>query len=909
VGASAGMDGDFSISLNPGTYKFKVTFVSYRDTIVTYKVESGKWTEVTIPLNSASSVTTEFELVETKITNSENAVLNELKEDNTTGNGVSGMEIQKTAATNGAEVARRIPGVTVIDNRFVLVRGLTERYNAVMINNALAPSLESDVKSFSFDIIPSGAIDRFMVYKSASPDLPGEFAGGAIRIHTSNFPDSSGIRFSYSTSYRSGTTFDDFAINPGSKTDWLGFDNGARALPSGYPSNIRNITDPNQLQQYGQALPNTWTYNTISANPDQRFSFGINQRWKLKNEMELGSITSISYSNTKLNFLSNRLDYNTYNPTSGHSDTIFSYADNISQSQARVGLMSNWGLRFKNNTFTFNNFLNQTGTNETTLRTGPNYEEGSDRKEYAFRYNQRTIFTSQLNGEHRWEKHEQTVNKFDWTIGYSLAKRNDPDWRRIRYTKAQGSEDPYAAYIPFSAQPFYMGRLFIDMNENLKMAAANFEHTFITKDSSGIIRDFKPKVKGGFYVENKYREFNVRNLGYRPASIFTFDWNLPYLPVDSLFLPENINSTTGLAIDEDTRKSDSYIAKNNLRAFYLMGEIPLGKLEVSGGVRLEDNFQAIYSGTVGGDTMFLENHLLHILPSVNMVYKFKDSLQKTTQIRFAYGKTINRPEFRELAPLAFYDFVFNSIYQGNSELKTPSIKNFDLRFEHYPNAGEILSFGLFYKDFTNPIEMYFVPGVGSGGTRAFTFDNAPRAISYGFEIDVRKSLKNSKMRFIENLTLVANYSYIKSEIKLKQIDGDVSQTNTTRPMMGQSPYIINAGLFYEDSAGWSFSINYNRIGERVVIVGIPNIPEVYEMPRNLLDLTVSKSFGKYFTIRFSIQDILNQNFILLQDANEDGKLNLETDQRIQYYQRGSYYTMGFQFKLNHAKKEPVKTIE
>jgi TonB-dependent receptor len=282
------------------------------------------------------------------------------------------------------------------------------------------------------------------------------------------------------------------------------------------------------------------------------------------------------------------------------------------------------------------------------------------------------------------------------------------------------------------------------------------------------------------------------------------------------------------------------------------------------------------------------------LPSLNVSY----NLSKKTLLRFAYGKTINRPDFREMAPFSFYDFDNNFIISGNPNIQFSTIKNIDLRWEHYPSTNEVVSAALFYKQFENPIEQYFVPGVGSGGTRSFMPDNALAATSYGAEIDVRKSMGEwINKPFAKNLVVVANGSYIVSNIELSAANIETG-LNPNRPMVGQSPYIVNAGLYYDnDSTGWQVSALYNVIGPRIAIVGIPGVPEAYEMPRNVIDLTVAKNFDDGLGIRFGIQDLLNATSYMIQDANADGKLNIDDDQVIQRFNRGTYFTIGIQYKF------------
>jgi hypothetical protein len=893
------IDGTYAIVLSPGKYKLTFSFVGMVSNTVEITIAEKQIITADVVLGENELTTVVVEA--TMSTNTAAAVTKEIKEEKGVVSGTDGTTIAKSASNQStADVARKIPGLTVIDNRFVVVRGLSERYNAVLLNNALTPSVETDVKSFSFDLIPSQAVDRFLVYKSPSADLPGEFAGGAIRIYTRNLPDSNAIYGAYNAGFRSGTTFQDFSVNNAQSSDWTGFGLKNRLLPEGTPSNIRNIPF-SQIEAFGKSLENNWAIDKMNAGIDHRFNIGFDHKFKPKNEEKkwsLGAVNQLNYSNTWQYFLSERNDYNTYDEVTNTSDTIFAYKDNIYQRQYRFAALSNWGFTNGEGTrIDFRNLFNQLSTNETTLRGGQNFEEGTDRQEYAYRYNQRSILSSQLTGRHEFTEDAKgkPLNIIDWTLGYSFAKRNEPDWRRIRYTRPIGTTDPYAAYIPFSAQPFYMGRLFIEMEENILMGAINYEHKFLFKNSKKEIHPFQPSLKAGLYLENKSREYGIRNIGYAPSNIFTFNWAMVNQPVDSILMPENINNTTGLKIDEDTKGADSYQAENKLRSYYAMAILPFtDRFNAVVGMRLEDNTQILRSNQISGDTVNVNYHIVSALPSASVTYEL---IKDTMQLRAAYGKTINRPEFRELAPLYFYDFIFNAINSGNPDLQTPSVDNFDFRWEWYPHAGEMISAGLFYKKFTNPIEVYFVPGGGSGGTRSFTYGNALSAVSYGIELDVSKSLGNPlDSTFISRFSIVANASFIKSEI---QLSDEALQTglNPSRPMMGQSPYIINAGIYYNGPQGLEFNIIYNRIGERIVIVGVPGIPEVYEMPRNLLDLTVTKRINKNISVRLSAQDLFNNPFRLLQDANLDGKLNVDNDQLMQYYKRGSYYTIGFSFRV------------
>jgi hypothetical protein len=310
------------------------------------------------------------------------------------------------------------------------------------------------------------------------------------------------------------------------------------------------------------------------------------------------------------------------------------------------------------------------------------------------------------------------------------------------------------------------------------------------------------------------------------------------------------------------------------------------RITVSGGIRYEFNRQYLASADNNGRPLIVDNPILSLLPSFNFSY----NLTTKALVRLAYAKTVNRPEFREIAPFAYYDFIFNNVLFGNPELKTPSIHNFDARYELYPAAGELVSIGLFYKYFLDPIEQYFKPGAGSGGTRNFEFRNALSAFSTGAELELRKSLSSYfESGFLSRLGLSTNASVIYSRVNLG--NSAVGQ-DRERIMMGQSPYVVNAGLFYTDKEKQlQANLQYNIIGRRLFVVGTEGTPDVYELPRNVFDVSVTKSFGEHLEVRAGVQDILNQAVVLRQDSDESGSLS-ENDELIYSFQRGTYYTLG-----------------
>jgi outer membrane receptor protein involved in Fe transport len=378
----------------------------------------------------------------------------------------------------------------------------------------------------------------------------------------------------------------------------------------------------------------------------------------------------------------------------------------------------------------------------------------------------------------------------DWMVGYNSAFRNQPDYKRFRYN-ADGSN--LSLFIPNgAAQTAVLGRTFIDLKENAQTAAVNFvKKVAIGNKDSGKEFEFKT----GLFYEDKSRDFGARNIGY-VKSIPTFRTTLP---IDQLFVPQNFNSVTGIKIDEQTNPNDSYEASNNLFAAYLSANFAVSKkFNIIAGLRGEQNAQKLNSFDQLGNVIKYDNSRLDLLPSLNFTYNFTEK----SLLRLAYGKTLNRPEFRELAPFSFYDFVNNRTISGNSKLKNANIQNFDLRFENYPTPSELFSIAAFYKSFTNPIEVIF----DSGANPILNFTNAQSAYSTGLEAEMRKNLSASLPNtFLGKTSLVFNASYIFSRVKL---DPSIAATQSdNRPLQGQSPY--SATKIAADQLADSFYTSFN----------------------------------------------------------------------------------------------------
>ena len=894
-GSATDINGAFEIQkVKAGTYTLVVSFISYKtDTLKNVTVYPDQTTAIHHKMMEEGQTLNEVVIGGQRITNTDYAVITEIRNNNLVMVGISSQQITMSQDRDAAQIMKRIPGVTILNNRFVNIRGLSERYNTVLLNGVIAPSTEVDSKAFAFDLIPSNMIDRMMVYKSGSADLPGEFGGGIIGIHTKSVVEENTLNINFTTGFRAGTTFKDFSYAAGSQTDNLGYDNGYRQLPASFPGeNLRefsqNPTDANmnKLVSASKSLPNRWDVYKRTALPDMRGTINFAHAFDL-GKMKLSNITSISYAKTYQTFEQQNYYYDAFNADAQKSSRRYYFDDNRYQDNTRVGIISNFILELSpSHKIEFRNLFNQQGNSQVTSRSGIEDVQGFDVNNRAINYYSRGIYSGQLQGKHNFGDHVF----FTWIGGYSTVKADQPDYRRVRSQRAVGSQDPYSVVIPPNASAFDAGRFYSDLHEKIYTGTVNVDY----KLNPGAEEEKQAKISLGGYVAKTERDFDARWFSYKWSTLGNRPPDVTQQPFETIFNQTNIgfSSVNGQApyfiLEEGTNFSDRYTGSNLLTAGYASAFIPFAdKFKLSAGVRVEYNRQQLDSYNSDGSAVKVDNPITSVLPFFNIAYNYTEK----SLIRLAYGKTVNRPVFRELAPFNFYDFDRNANLYGNPNLTTADIHNIDLRWENYPSKNENISIGVFYKYFINPIESELI----GGSNIIYTYRNAVSANTFGAEIETRKSFDGlTSSPFIDKFSLVLNAAVIRSRVDL----GDVGNQEKERAMQGQSPYIFNAGLNYNDpNTGWQFNASYNIFGKRIFAVGdLDQNATQYEMPRNQVDLTVSKNIAQRWEVKLGVQDLLNAPYRLTQDSNRDKKINA-VDEPISYYRMGQYVSLGVTFKV------------
>ena len=834
LGTATDIDGNFVVNVE-GEKELIIKYVSYRDKTVSTSEATEGWI---IALDADNNVLGEVTITAKAKQDSEATVVAKTKNSTTVQSGVSSQQIQKTQDKDASEVIKRIPGISIIDDKFVMVRGLSQRYNNVWVNGSAVPSSEADFRAFSFDIIPSSQLDNIMIVKSPAPEYPADFSGGFILVNTKNMPTENSYSVSIGGNINSSTHFKNFTTIKGSATDFLGFDNGFRNHSGGINGKLNPLGSGINLQ--GNGFNNDWSVKTTTPYSDFSLSANVARTKDFAEGDKFGLIGAVNYSNsyrTQTGMINNL--FGAYDVENDKSNYLRNSVDNQYTNDVRVGALLNLTYISANgkNRFEFKNILNQLGKDRYTDRSGVNAQ--SDREQSAeYFYSSRTTYNGQFTGEHTIDE----TNYLDWSAGYAYANRNMPDRRRYVVTDA--------------LQPNHLGlvtgndinREYTFLNENIASAAANYKHEFT-------FGEIKPTLRVGAYGEYRTRSYRTRSY------IYTWDPannNLPddfrYMDMTELLSNEAYFGEDGLSLLEEVKWRNNYDGNNTLLAGYAAANIPLGKFNIHAGVRFEHNRMELISNSRDYEqsptsTFYNYNDLF---PSINTTYRFNEK----HQLRLAYGQSVNRPEFREVSSSVYYDFDLASSVQGNPDLTSCYIHNADLRYEYYPSNGEMITIAAFYKHFKNPIEWTYT--VAGGTDLIYSYKNAEGATSYGMELDIKKNLG---FMGLDDFSLIFNGSIIKSNVDFAEGDQEAD-----RPMQGQSPYLINTGLFYQnDRIRFSGSLLYNRIGKRLVGVGrsigttqddIVTIPDSYEMPRNTIDLNLSQKVGKYVEVKLSIKDIL-----------------------------------------------------
>ncbi len=855
------IDGNFQIDglKKNKTYTLYIKYMGYK----TQRIDGIKLKDDTGTDNmTITMLPDEQQLKEVTVTamerrNTDVAMLQVAKNSPVIVSNVSAQEISRTQDTNAGEVIRRVPGVSLIDDKFVMVRGLSQRYNNVWINGGAVPSSEADSRAFSFDIIPSSQIDNLTIVKSPSAEYPADYSGGFIVVNTKEIPSENNLSFSIGGNWNTSTAFQDFSYSKGSATDFLGFDNGLRNLKGGINASLNPLYSSNQqlvgdnlYDLRGNGLNNDWTLKNKKPLGDLKLAANLNHRWYLGGRT-LGMLAAVNYTSEYRTYenMENNL-FGIYDATNDKSNYLRQSVDNQYNNNVRLGAMLNFTFLSKdgNHKYQLKNIFNQLATSRYTWREGVDAQSNLENSaEYYYR--SRTTYNGQLTGKHTF-----THDALDWSFGYAYANRHLPDRKRYLLNDIQ---DPGTIALHTGND---ISREWTKLDEHIFSIGVNDKHQFH-------FGSWEPSLQAGGYGEYRTREYLTRSFYYQwNPSTNTLPDNFQHSDITQLLSNESNMGADKLYIFEQKLMRNNYRGHNTLGAGYLAMSLPFGKLGIHAGVRFEHNDMELISNTRDYEKSETSTHYKtnDLFPSLNSTYKINDK----HQVRLSYGRSINRPEFREVSSSVYYDFDLASDVQGNTELKSCYVDNLDLRYEFYPSRGEIISLAAFYKHFDSPIEWTYT--VAGGTNLIYSYKNAKSANNYGLELDIRKSLD---FLGLPDFSWSFNGALIKSKV---QFEKGAKEEN--RPMQGQSPYLINTGFFYKNEKHQlDIALLYNRIGKRIIGVGRSEgssasddnarVPHSYEMPRNVIDLSLSKKFGDHWEVKMNIRDLLAEKVYYKQFAH------------------------------------------
>ncbi|HSC54850.1 MAG TPA: TonB-dependent receptor [Phnomibacter sp.] len=874
----ANSDGGFVITVAVGTHIVTVSAVGYQTKEVTeVVVKAGADNVLDIVLTDKKSELGEVIVSSSRRQENTTALLTFQKNNTALSSGLAADFIRRTPDKNMGEILRRVSGASIQDNKFVIVRGLSDRYNAAMINGAQMASTEPDKKAFSFDIIPSQLIDNIIINKTATPELTGEFAGGLVQVTTKDIPVKNLLSVGASFGFNTQSFGKDFYSNKRGNTDWVGFDDGQRKLPSSYPAKYGDYNRLTPDEKYSVSRDfNDEVYNEVksTAGPIQQYNVTWANASPTKKGGAFGTILGITYRNSKLVYPD--VDRQVFD---FDGSGLLDYVDQQNRYSTTVGALASIAYTKGKTKVSFKNMFNQLFEDNYYHRTGLNVESLQDVQMRSSVLNQRSLYTGQLEARHQFKNNFKFIGNFN----YSFNHKEQPDLRVQSYGKTIGTSNAYS----LNNRGNNTNRFWSDLTDQGIGYSVKLEMPFQMKG-------LKQVASVGFGSLARVRDFGATIMGVSDpgtASLF-------FEPYNTIFKKENFNPNGFQYITDLQNVNDHYVAASALSNGYFMFDNKLGeKWRLVWGARGEYFEQVVETNST--KDLEVDTEKFDLLPSANLTF----SPNTKTNLRLAASRTVARPEFREVAPFAFFDFEEMASTVGNPALERSSIINGDVRYEWYPKSGEVLSLGGFVKSFDAPIELR-LNSASAPTRRQYQFQNAESAILYGAELELRKSLGflSGKEGWADRLYFNGNASFIFSEVTLKvENPSGVETGKLNRPLQGQSPYLVNGGFQYDGTNGFNLSLMYNIIGQRLRFVGNDTYGDIYEKPRNLLDFQVSKKvFNNRGEVRLTVGDILNQDVLLYEKpvTKSATAYDKNIDRIFLRFTPGTTFTVGFNYDIS-----------
>lgn len=896
MGAASSLDGSYVIPRVPaGVYTLKVSHVSYQETRVSnVRVVPGQVTRVDVSIKPESIQGEEVVVEARLIQNNESSLLKSRQMAVAVSDAISSEAISRAGTGDAAGAMTKVTGASVVGGKYVFVRGLGDRYSSTQMNGVELPSSDPDKKAFQLDLIPSNLLDNITTIKTFTPDKPGSFSGGLVDINTKAYPDKLTFKVTSSLAYNSQATFNkNFLKYAGSSTDWLGFDNGQRDLPS-FVANNSGLPDPTGARRNAslayQLDEATRSFSKVVL-PQQKAaplngSFGLS----VGNQIELGTgqlgyIGSLSYSRAYRYYdhgkiakweLSGRVQ------DADELDSDIELSDSKGVDEVLWGGVGTLSYKFhRDHEITGTVYFSQSGEATTRYQKGIWYDQ-MPQNVYETRsllYTERNLTSYQIRGEHHLASVLGSI--VNWSLATSATSQDEPDLRYFsdHYTIVDTAR--YYEYIPTGY--YNPSRIFRYLDEDA--LTVNGDLTVPFRPWSGL--PAKLKFGGaGVFTDRRLRE---RRYEFSVSGTALRDYHgSPDGFVDQIGIIDSSNGYRfGRYVIDASEARGNYNGTQDVTAGYAMIELPVSsRVRLVGGTRYETTKIILTSKDPGQPRGGLDEG--DLLPSAGFIFRTGESMN----VRLSYGRTLARPTFRELAPYQTFEYIGDYTFVGNPDLKRTLIDNYDSRWEWFVRPGELLAAGLFYKKFRNPIERTFI--IGSEGV--YQYQNVDQGRLYGMELEVRKRL-DEITPVLGDFSIGFNLSLVHSEVDIPKSEYEErilpfdSSAKKTRPLFGQSPYLINADLGYQNpKTRTTVNLQYNVFGRRLAEVAIGAAPDVYEEPRHDVTLTVSQKLLQNFEFKGSIRNMLDQQ--VRKVSHFKGR-----DFVYQQYSTGRTITMGLSYSL------------
>lgn len=822
-------DGTFRIAdLKPGAHTIEAVLDGFQPISKSVKLGTGQTIEVAFKLVPAFGET--VEVTADAVQTGEVAILETRRQSAVVSDSISSEEIRKTPDSTAAGVVERLTGVTLLGDKYVFVRGLGERYSGTTINGSTLPTTETEKRVVPLDLFPARLLETVNVVKTFTPDKPGDFGSGLVEMTTTEFPGGAALKITLGSAYNSGATGASFRRYAGG----LGrLGDGGQELPSTIPTNVlrrRTILDPNgftaeELQTFGRALLGDWNFNAISdASPNTDFAVTYGNTFG-----RLGLVFSAT-SNHGYDSIEEHQAF--FGVDSGELVPYNEYDLDTDRENATSGFVGNLSYRLTDsNRLYLNSVLTRDASAESRIQEGLQSGTGGNIRDYRVRYQREEVFSSRLRGEHNLGG-PGIGSLVEWSVAHSTAT-NDSDLRENVYRET----DPGV----FALETGYAdsGKIELHGLEDQVQQGGLAYSVFFAPQSGA----WSGTVKAGLDRLERTRDFGARRLRFVAGGNLALD--LTAMP-DEIFVAENIGP--GLfEIREFTGINDAYDAEHTIDAAYLMADATFGKWRLITGARYEASEQSVttFNPFAVDDAIQSINESNDVLPSLNVVYQ----LAAKTNLRFGYGRSVNRPEFRELSPFTFTEVAGGRSVSGNPELVQATLDAYDVRWETFPRSGEVIAVSAFYKNIDRPIERIIQPTTDLRQS----FVNADNATLWGLELELRRSLT-------QYWSANFNYAWIQSDVTVGRQQFNVV-TSTDRPLEGQSDQVANLAFqFYQPQWGTMFRILGGYSGARLTEVGAFGLPDIYEDSYLSLDAVLSQSlaFAKGIELKLAASNLLGE---------------------------------------------------